>query len=816
MKKLLLILLFSSPLLAQKAEINGTLTDSKNEKILGVSVQLKNTKLGTTTNQDGFFSIQNIPVGEYELIFRSIGFNIKIQKVNLLEGKNEFNFTLSEALTELQTIEVTGRKETDYKNAVSYIGSKSSTFLKDIPQSISYVTKEIMADQGAFRLGDVIKNMSGVNQASGYNDMTIRGSRISGQENYSMLVNGMRTVTSFWKQQLTPHIERVEVIKGPSSALYGNAAAGGSINRVTKKPLDEKRQAVNFQMGSFNTLRATADFTGPLNEDKSLLYRLNIGYENAGSFRDLQKEKNVVIAPSFSFLPNEKTRVNFDLVLQKTNSLLDRGHAVLSTGDLFSVPITKSLSRVNDYLNEDSYSANVSLSHQFSKNITFNTSFMQTQLFEDLLEHRTANTYAKDGAGALIPNLVEMQSFIRKRTWNNANVSNYFNINFNVGKLENRVVVGYDYAQEKLDKGGSQLIASGYRNAANTGSIATYDPTKKAQYLLDSKGSPVPNVAHFNLTEDYPYYLTDMSKYFFTKRDFVQSLYSSQGFYIQDQIKLGKLQAIIGLRQDVFTEFTAYTTSKEKKVVQKALIPRLGLVYSLNKNVNAYATFVKGYQPQVSATIANPNAGGPFDPLYSSLMEGGLKTEWLDKRLTAAVSFYNLKVKGALYNAGVAGQPELLTQIGEEIAKGVEFDIVGQIATNWSILVNYAYNDAKITNSKTASEIGRQKPNAPLHQGNLWTKYTINRGAFGGMGFGFGTNFASQRLGSIVAAGVNPQEIPAYQLVNAAIYYQIQKFKIQVNANNLTDKTHWVGGYDRLRMFPGQPRNFLLGIGYTF
>ena len=149
MKKLLLILLFSSPLLAQKAEINGTLTDSKNEKILGVSVQLKNTKLGTTTNQDGFFSIQNIPVGEYELIFRSIGFNIKIQKVNLLEGKNEFNFTLSEALTELQTIEVTGRKETDYKNAVSYIGSKSSTFLKDIPQSISYVTKEIMADQGA-------------------------------------------------------------------------------------------------------------------------------------------------------------------------------------------------------------------------------------------------------------------------------------------------------------------------------------------------------------------------------------------------------------------------------------------------------------------------------------------------------------------------------------------------------------------------------------------------------------------------------------------------------------------------------------------
>ena len=816
MKTTLLLLLFSATLFAQKSELKGTLTDTKNEKLLGVTVLLKNTKLGTTTNQDGFYSIQNIPTGEYELIFRSIGLNTKIQKVSLVEGKNELNLTLTEVPTDLQTIEVTGRKETDYKNAVSYIGSKSATLLKDLPQSVSYVTKEIMADQGAFRLGDVIKNMSGVNQASGYNDMTIRGNRISGQENYSMLVNGMRTVTSFWKQQLTPHIERVEVIKGPSSALYGNAAAGGSINRVTKKPLDEKRQAVNFQMGSFNTIRATADFTGPLNDNKSLLYRLNIGYENAASFRDLQKEKNIVVAPSFSFLPSDKTRINFDLVLQKTNSLLDRGHAVLSTGDLFSVPITKSLSRVNDYLNEDSYSANVSLSHQFNKNVTFNTSYMQTQLFEDLLEHRTANTYAKDGTGTLIADQVEMQAFIRKRTWNNANISSYFNINFKIGKLENRMVVGYDYAEERLDKGGSQLIASGYRNAANTGTIATYDPTKKANYLLDNRGNPVPNVAHFNLVEDYPYYLTDMSKYFFTKRDFVQSLYSSQGFYIQDQIKLGKLQAVLGLRQDVFTEFTAYTTTKENKVVQKALIPRLGLIYSVNKNINAYATYVKGYQPQVSATIANPNAGGPFDPLYSSLIEGGLKTEWLDKRLTATVSVYDLRVKGALYNAGVAGQPELLTQIGEEVAKGVEFDILGQIATNWSVLVNYAYNDAKITSSKTESEIGRQKPNAPLHQGNLWTKYTINRGDLAGLGFGFGTNFASQRLGSIVATGAAPQEIPAYQLVNAALYYQVQKFKIQLNANNLTNKTHWVGGYDKLRMFPGQPRNLLLSIGYTF
>ncbi|MFN4145767.1 MAG: TonB-dependent receptor plug domain-containing protein, partial [Runella sp.] len=110
--------------------------------------------------------------------------------------------SLEDSTQLLQTIEIVGRKETDYKNPVSFVGSKSATPLKDLPQSVSYVTKELMLDQAAFRLNDVVKNMSGVNQASFYNDLTIRGNRVSGQENYSMLVNGMRSFSNFWKQLL--------------------------------------------------------------------------------------------------------------------------------------------------------------------------------------------------------------------------------------------------------------------------------------------------------------------------------------------------------------------------------------------------------------------------------------------------------------------------------------------------------------------------------------------------------------------------------------------------------------------------------------
>lgn len=800
-----------------KGTISGKITDAKNQTLPGVSVGVKGKPIGAISDASGVFRIENVEAGDVTLQISAVGYATQSQTVLVRSGATTvLDVELRPSEMQLQTVEIVGRKETTYTNGSTFIGSKSATPLKDLPQSVSYVTKELIQDQAAFRVNEVLKNMSGVNQASFYNDLTIRGNRVSGQENYSMLVNGMRSFSNFWKQLLIPHIEQVEILKGPASALYGNAAPGGTLNRVTKKPLDERRMSVGTTVGNFGTFRTTADFTGPMNEGKTLLYRLNLGLEDSESFRDLQFDKSIILAPSFSFLPNDKTRFNVDLVYQTANTRLDRGHAVFGDGDLFSVPINRSLSVMNDYLKEKSYNVTLSLNHRFAKNLSFSSAYMFTSFDEDLLEHRTANTYAKDSAGAIIPTKVEMQVFIRKRTWNNANLVNYFNYDFNIGKLQNRLVVGYDYAQQVLRPGGSQLVASGYRNAANTGAIATFVPANRSRYLLDAARSPVPNVAHIDLTNPDPYALRDVSKYFFTTRLFPQSFFSTQGFYMQDQIRLGRFQALLGFRQDNFTEFVDYKTNTEKKITQSAFIPRLGLVYSLNPNINAYATYVGGYQPQTAANLANPAAGGPFDPLISTLFEGGLKTEWLDRRLTATMAIYQLAQKGTLYNAGDTQNPDKLVQIGEELTRGVELDIIGQLAANWNVIVNYAYCDAAITASKVEAEIGRQKPNAPKHLWNLWTKYMLDRGSLSGLGVGLGTNYQSGFLGSIVPAGQAPKQFPSYQLFNAAVYYRVSKIQLQMNLNNLTNKTHWVGGYDYLRAFPGSPRSWLASVSYTF
>ena len=797
---------------AQNATITGKIVSQNNEAISYASVSIKSHKKNAISDDKGNFEISNLSPGNYSVYFSAMGFAVQEKMVELHENETlEISIILQENINTLQTVEITGRKEKSYRNTKSFIGAKTEIALKDLPQAVSYATKELIADQGAIRVGEVVKNFSGVSQFTFYDDISIRGFRINGGSN-TQLLNGMRTSTGFWKQPLANYLERVEVLKGPSSALFGNASPGGVINRVTKKPLDQAANSVSFSTGSFNTLRALADFTGPLTEDKSLLYRLNVGYENANSFRDLQFDKNIVLAPSLSFLPNEKTSVNFDLIYTSSKSILDRGQSTYEN-NLYSTKTSNSLNSTNDYLNEETYIVTTSLNHQFTDHLSFSASYIRTGYTEDLLEHRGANKYASAGDGTTIPTSIEMQVFMRKRKRYIDNLSTFFKYEAKTGDLGHNLILGYDYAQEQVPSGGSQLQATGYRNAANTGSIATYNPANKANYLLDAKGNPVPNVAHFDLTNPSgSQQLKDMSKYFYAARPFDPTFYSLYGVYLQDHIKFGSFQALIGVRYDEYSDKENYKKATEKKVKQHSFLPRFGLTYTVNPNINLYGTYVKGYNPQTASSLSNPNAGGPFDPLESNMIEFGGKSSWFKEKLFVTVALFKIQQKNTLYPANDTVNPDLMRAVGEEESKGIEIDVNGNITRNWSVSAAYSYNEAAISESPIASEIGRQKPNTPRQQGNLWTRYNFTEGAMKDFGLAFGSNFATTRT----LSQTDTQTLPGYTLFNAALYYSINKFKIQVNANNIFDKTYWVGGYDYIRLFPGAPSNWLLTLGYSF
>lgn len=832
MKKLFSVLMFccfslTTVFAQQTTEVRGRVTDENKQPLIGVDVVLEGTSIGVSTNDKGFYELRNVPVGKQTIVFSYLGFQtLKIRTdvaPNPSGTHTHLDVQLSEELTALQEVEVIGRKESSYKNTNSFIGTKTASALKEVPQSVGYVTKELILDQGATTVNEVVKNISGVNQNSSYNDFSIRGFRATGNRNSGNLLNGMRAQTSLWKQSSLANIERVEVIKGPASALFGNAAPGGVINRVTKKPLFENKNSITVGVGSWNTLKTYGDFTGPLNPKKTLLYRLNLGYEKTDSFRDLQGSESIIAAPSFSYIPNEKTHINVDFVYQNFNGKIDRGQSVPADGNVYSTPISRSLSAANDFLKENTLNTTIALTHKFSDHISLNAIYLNSSYSEDMLEHTQANLYYKqigNGANAFRyadPNKVMMTANQRKRYFANNSFNTYFNFNFNTGILKHKLLVGYDYFISEQKAGSSSISAQGYLSKDKTKVVNTYTTT--ANVLAGSVQTPTTNVPVFDLYDPIAgNAYKDISKYIWKQNTLNPYEEYSHGVYVQEQIDISIVKLLIGLRQEWFTETLNKETTNEISRQTSAFIPRVGLVVEASENINLYSTWVKGFQPQGANIQSDPDRyGGPFDYMKSELYEVGLKTEWFNKRLSATLAVFKIAQENSLEQSPKAGKADWRVPVDEE-SNGFELDVAGQILPNFSVVANYAYTDARIVKLKeegAIKDLNVQRPSTPRHAANLWTKYIFENGSLKGLGAGIGVSYASERLGQ-VGRRATAASYPDYTLLNAVLYYKVKDVQLQLNVNNVLNRTYWISGYDNLRNFPGAPRNINASVTYRF
>jgi|GEM_PF-18052 len=752
-----------------------------------------------------------IPVGRHHLSVTSLGYEQQIKEINVQDGKNaDLIVKLLTDQSSLQTIEVVGRKESSYRNSNTFSGTKTDMTWKEVPQAISYVTKETIDDQLVFKVNEAIRNVSGVSQSTSNN----RSYVIRGFEATSKLINGQRVVTEIRSQTMLTNIERIEVLKGPTSALYANSDPGGTINLVTKKPLTESRKSVQFATGSFNTNRLSSDFTGPMNSDKTLLYRLNLAYQDGDSFRALQGGKYTVIAPSFSFLPSEKTRVNIEFLYQMNDTKFDRGQPIFGANtqeDLYTTPISFAIGKRNDFAKELFMNANISIQHKFSEKVTFNTAFTRSMYDEDLLEHRTANGYGVDADGNELPDMIAMQAYRRQAKNNVDNLSTYFNIKLTSGPLQHTMLVGYDYIQEVFPLYNATDRARGYLSADKSRVYNSYDPANRGRYLIVNN-MPVPNVPHFDL-KNPDYGLASMTNYIVEAVAPDPRKYYLNGFYVQDQIKWGKFQTLLAIRREYYTDILNYGQNAPENITQSAFIPRLGLTYTPNEIISIYGNFAKGYQPQSAGTIGDQELyGGPFDPLTSRIFELGAKFDLFYKKLSVSTAVYDITQNNILVNAFDLVNPDMLRQIGKQRARGFEMDIYGNILPNLTLTAAFSYNVAKILESEVPAEVGATMPNAPRSQGNIWAKYSIDRGTLNGVGLALGANYATKRN----MTNMSDIKLPAYVVANAAVYYQVDKFKFTCTFNNIFDETYWVAGENFTRLFPGTPSNYLVSLGYLF
>lgn len=808
--------------------ITGNVVDSAGEPLPGVTVSLSGgAELeGASTDNDGRFSISLDLAGSYDMEVRFVGFVTYKQTLSLTENKTYDlgEIRLNDDQVELQTVEIIGRSQRDYNSDYSFSATKTGIKNKELPQSLTAVTKEFIADRQAFQLADAVKAVSGVSPSSVYNQYNIRG--IS-QNEEGQIINGMRTRQYYFLQPITANVERVEVLKGPASVTFSSVDPGGSINIVTKKPLAEERKEVSMGVGSFSTMRGTLDFTGPLNDSKTLLYRVNAGVQKAESYRDLVQNNALLVSPSISYIPDESTAINVEMIYSNNLGTLDRGQpifgAIAGVTDLNSTPISLNLGATNDYFQSEEWIMTTSLSRKFSENISFNGAYMKQTWREDLQEHRTTNAFAVDRDGNAVNDMVAMRYVERKQFWDVDNLNAYFNFDLATGNVSHKVLVGYDLHRWNRKKGGGQNSARGY--LLNDGTATnSYDPDNADDYQMmevDGVIMPKPNVEHFNLSDPSNTIKNVQSYTMNSVFAIPPNLSTTHAAYIQEQLKLGKLTALLSARYEWYEDITNYDLSSEKNFKNQAFIPRLGLSYSVSKNINVYATYLQGYQPQSNTVTLMPNTGdffwasespAKYDPLISDLKEVGAKGTFLDGAVTMSMALYEINQENILI---ASEDPDVLEQRGADRSRGFEWDMSGYVLPNWQVFASYSYINAVIMEDADESLEGERKENTPKNSANFWTRYDFkNNGSLRGLGVGLGIQYSGDKVPWFTRDFM----VPAYTIFDAAVYYKPinSNMQLMVKVNNLLGKTYWIGAQNYTRLFPGAPRNALLTVTYKF
>jgi iron complex outermembrane receptor protein len=774
---LIAFVFFSTSLFSQVTAgiIKGRIVDFNNKPIPNANIQLKLLKNGTITIHNGSFKMTNLPSLTDTIVIFAIGYQNKFIPVKLSENQeiDLGSIILEVKVVELQSVEISGRKENSYKSDYSFYGTKTQTQLIDIPQSISTITKEIIKDKMVFTVKDAVEGVAGLNQYSGYEEFTIRGLKADNAHD----INGLRSYNTTYTSNLLVNIERIEVIKGPTATLYGNCDPGGTINMVTKKPLDKPFAEIDLYTGSWNHFRLQGDISGPLNASKTLLYRFNAGFDSTKSFRAQVFNKSYQIAPSLSFVPNNRLKLNFDFSYAKTNSVVDRGQPGLEDNtSLSATPISLSLTQPGDYLHQSSYTSIFSASYQFSKNLTFSVGYLNFNTSQNVADHGF-NSY-------ITPDSVNLYY----TTWNYHTVTNtltnYLTYKFNTGKLSGQILAGYDYIHTKVNLN-QQYFELPDEFDDGSGIVGTFS-------LIHPK-YVAPNVHDYELS-DYDNDATAVDG----------TVYQTQGIYLQNQLNYKKWKLLFSLREEL------YRGGDSSGVKENVFLPRLGLVYAIRPNLNAYVTYNKGFDPfEASTSLQIFNEA--FKPVTSTLLETGVKGNFFQDKLSASISLYQLTLNNVAVNANDASNPDLFVQRGEEQSTGIEAEAIGNILPNLSISLAYSYCDAKITQSLVPAQIGQRLENAPLHSSSSWIKYTFNKGQLKGFGLALGSTQESER--NTLDADV---KLPGYMIFKGELHYTANHFTVAVVFNNFTNQTYWVGAYNNINKWPGQPANYLVNIGYRF
>ncbi|MEH2274122.1 MAG: TonB-dependent siderophore receptor [Nostoc sp.] len=632
---------------------------------------------------------------------------------------------------------VTGEQD-GYNVPDSSTATRTDTPLRDIPQSIQVIPQQVIKDQQITRISDATRNVSGVSPLSGYggfsDDYTIRGFT-----NSNLLRNGFTTSNFF---TYGANVERVEVLKGPSSVLYGQVEPGGVINFVTKQPLSSPYYAAELTAGSFSFYRGAIDLSAPLTTDKKLLYRLNVAYENSGSFRDFYHQDIFSVSPVITYKPSENTTLNFEYEYGRRRGSFDRG---LPPGPVFlTLPISRFLGEPSDFLNIDFQRGTVTVDHRFSENLQLRSSFSVQSTFDNNIYTQAGTDFEPDGRSALRGNIIVNRNRRNEDySWQTDLIGK-----FNTGSIAHQLLLGLELRRN------TDINPNFF--GGDIASIDIFNPV----YGARPTGTVVQRVFGTRI--------------------------STIGVYLQDQVTLlSNLKLLVGGRYDfVFSDNSAKIgdeNTTNSNFYDSAFSPRVGLVYQPIEPISLYASYSRSFVPNNATTFS----GVSLEPSRGTQYEVGIKSEFFDRRLSATLAAYDI-TKTNIPTTD-ANHTDFSIAIGEVKSRGIELDLAGEILPGWKIIASGYLNDAFVSEDNDPTIKGQRLVNTAYNGATLWTTYQIQHGSLKGLQFGGGIFF----VGSRIANQSDPFTVPSYLRTDAAISYKHDNWRAALNFKNIFDVKYY-------------------------
>jgi iron complex outermembrane receptor protein len=691
----------------------------------------------------------------------------------------------SDAIT-LDTIQVQGERASGPVNGYvarrSDSATKTDTPLIETPQSVTVVTRQQMTDQAAQSVGQALRYTASVlaetRLSSGrYDSAFIRGFGGSGGgAGFINNLDGLRYQrgVNFLVPSYEPWgLERVEVLRGPSSVVFGQVKPGGIVNMVSKRPKDETHGEVQIQTGSFQRAQMAFDIGGPVDPEKTWLYRV-VGLGRAADTQvDFTREERIFVAPSVTYRPNGATNFTLMASFQRDPETGFYGF-IPAVGTV--LPSRAGRIRSEFFPGEpnfEGYSRNqANLGYAFEHRFNDVFTFRQNVRVSDLESRFRTVAVASIGA--------DQKTLTRRVTVSNENartagMDNQLQADFRTGPLTHKLLFGVD---------GYWTDGKAFTGAGGT--VQTLDFTNPIYGRTPFALPALPGVTQTT---------------------------SQYGIYLQDQIKLDRLSLLVGGRFDNAEARTrALNTGVLTKQDDTAHTGRVALMYNFDNGFAPYASYSTSFEPVAGTSFA----GTPFKPTEGEQYEVGFKYELPGANAFIQAAAYELTQTNVSTsdprNAGFQ------VQTGEVRARGIEFEARATVFDNLDLIAAYAYTDAEVTKSNGV-DLGKRPTVVPRHMASLWGHYTFRSGMLAGLGLGAGVRYVGEGAGD----PGNTFFTPDYTLVDAAISYDfgaanpaLKAWKLQVNAQNLFDKEYIAGCYAAVQCSFGLRRTVLATLSYRW